>query len=128
CIAFLVRVDHYKERLSLYLAQQWEGFGLMPEGQFSAPANATDASLKELTVEEKRQKINEKTGKHEGWLWYRPSGSRNELWDLIVLASALLDMVAHECFPLDAERGRYAVPWAEFWDLCAEGRFMFNNG
>jgi len=127
CVAFTIKVDHYKERLSSYLAQQWEGFGLMPEGQFSAPQNASDASLKELTVEERRQKVNAKTGKHEGWLWYRPSGSRNELWDLSVLASALLDMVAHECFPINPQAGRYAVPWAEFWDLCAEGRFMFNG-
>lgn len=125
CVAFTILVDAYKERLSAFLKQSWEGFGLQPEGQFNAPLNATDAQLKELTVEVKREKV--VNGVRVGWEWHRPSGSRNELWDLSVMNAAGLDMIAHEVCPPDPKSGAFTVSWFTFWELAAGGAFMLHG-
>jgi phage terminase large subunit GpA-like protein len=89
--AWGITVDRYKDRWSASLKHGWDGQSLQPEGHFNAPHDATDAQLKELTVEVKRQKIQKTTGKIEGFEWHRPSGSANELWDLLVYGNAALD-------------------------------------
>lgn len=121
-LAWGVTVDLYKDRWSAALRRSWDGEGLQPEAHFNAPINVTDAQLKELTVETKRERIEERTGKRIGWEWYRPSGAHNELWDLLVYNNAALDLIAwNYCV---GQQGKDAVNWLEFYDICARGAFF----
>jgi phage terminase large subunit GpA-like protein len=123
--AWGITVDRYKDRWSAALKHGWDGQSLQPEGHFNAPRDATDAQLKELTVEVKRQKAQKTTGKIEGFEWHRPSGSANELWDLIVYSNAALDLIAHSwCVE---EREMPSVNWIAFWDYCLTSRAYFSQ-
>jgi phage terminase large subunit GpA-like protein len=83
-VAFGITVDIYKDRWAARLRRSWNGIGLQPEGHFNAPENVTDAQLKELTVEVKREKIDKVTNQRIGFEWHRPSGAANELWDNLI--------------------------------------------
>jgi phage terminase large subunit GpA-like protein len=123
--AWGITVDRYKDRWSASLKHGWDGQSLQPEGHFNAPHDATDAQLKELTVEVKRQKIQKTTGKIEGFEWHRPSGSANELWDLLVYGNAALDLIAHSwCVE---EREMPSVNWIAFYDYCLNERPYFSQ-
>jgi phage terminase large subunit GpA-like protein len=113
--AFNVTVDLYKDRLSAALRRSWDGQSLQPAGHFNAPLDTTDAQLKELTRETKRERIEQTTGKRIGWEWHRPSGAKNELWDLLVYNAAAFDLIAwNTC---REQLGMDEVDWAEFWAL-----------
>jgi phage terminase large subunit GpA-like protein len=75
--------------------------------------DTTDKQLKELTVENKRQK--EDGRGNVSYEWHRPSGSRNELWDLTVYAHAGAEIVAYiicrQHYQLDT------IDWPTFWDF-----------
>lgn len=119
--AFGITVDLYKDRWSAALRRSWDGEGLQPETHFNAPIDVTDAQLKELTVETKSERIEERTGKRIGWEWRRPSGAANELWDLLVYGNAALDLIAwNYCV---GQRERESVNWLDFWQACSEGIF-----
>lgn len=123
--AWGITVDRYKDRWSAALKHGWDGHSLQPEGHFNAPQNATDAQLKELTVETKRQKIQKTTGKAEGFEWYRPPGAANELWDCLVYANAALDLLAHNwCVVL---REMPSVNWVAFYDYCEQQAPYFSQ-
>ncbi len=92
--AFRITVDFYKDRWSAALKRDWDGQSVQPDTHFSAPMDATDAQLKELTRESKHKKIDKGTGRVVGFTWHRPAGSKNELWDLLVYADAALDIIA----------------------------------
>lgn len=106
-------VSMYKERWSATLRQQWDGLSLQPEGHFNAPIDATDAQLKELTQETKREKIDKKDGKHQGFYWHRPGGSDNELWDLLQYSAVALDILAYDC--CIRRMARDSIDWNAFW-------------
>ncbi len=95
-LAWGASVDMYKDRWSSALRRPWDGLSLQPEGHFNAPLDATNEQLKELTVETRREKIDQTTGKRLGFAWFRPSGADNELWDLLVYANVALDIIAFE--------------------------------
>lgn len=119
--AYGITVDMYKDRWSAALRRSWDGEGLQPETHFNAPINVTDAQLKELTVETKSERIDDRTGMRIGWEWRRPSGAANELWDLLVYANAALDMIAwNYCV---GQRERDAVNWLEFYEFLSTGPF-----
>lgn len=120
--AYGVTVNIYKERWHAALRRQWDGMGIQPEGHFNAPMDATDAELKELTVETKHAKIEKATGKRLGFEWKRPSGAANELWDLLVYNNAALDLIAWDL--MCNQLGRESVSWPEFWALLANGHFF----
>ena len=123
--AFTLNVDLYKERWSAALRRSWDGQSLMPETHFSAPRNATDDQLQELTREVKREKIEQRTGRRVGFEWYRPSNSRNELWDLLVYADAALDLLAWNIC-----RGQLrmdVVSWVAFWDVLTGRRPFYSE-
>ena len=123
--AYTISVDAYKDRLYSALKHDWPGNRMQPERHFNAPIDITDDELKELTVETKRKKINKQTGKLEGFYWHRPSHSRNELWDLMVYAYFVLDLLAHNICPPDEKNGEYLVNWDDFYDMCeSEGLFF----
>lgn len=120
--AFGITVDLYKDRLSASLRRSWDGLGIQPPGHFNAPLDATDAQLKELTVEVKREKIDKDTGKRLGVEWHRPSGAANELWDLYVYASAALDII---CFNVCRdELGLDFMNWPSFYEHCEQGAYF----
>jgi len=116
--AYACWVDHYKNRWSASLKRSWNGIGLQPSPFFNAPIDATDKQLKELTVEIKREKVVKTTGQRIGWEWHRPSGARNELWDLLCYADCALEIYANEW----SKAGRHlATNWTAFYDhLIAE--------
>jgi phage terminase large subunit GpA-like protein len=115
-VGYSITVDYYKERWSAALRRSWDGQGLQPAPHFSAPVDVTDAQLKELTAETKVEKIDRATRQRVGWTWHRPSGSNNELWDLLVYNSAALDLLA---WNLCVEELKLeAINWPGFWDFC----------
>ena len=123
--AYNIVVDTYKERLSASLRRGWDGMSRQPLRHFNAPSDITDDQLKELTVETKREKIEQTTGKRIGWEWHRPSGSKNELWDLLVYNTAALDMVAFDLCrrQLDLE----IINWQGFYDLIEKEQVYFTG-
>jgi len=121
--AYGITVDLYKDRWSAALKREWKGIGEQPTGHFNAPGNATDEQLKELTVEIRREKIEAGTRKRIGHEWHRPSGSNNELWDLLVYNNAALDIVAQDVCVAQLELE--AVNWLEFFDLIERERSYF---
>ena len=123
--AYGITVDMYKDRWSAALRRGWDGLSQQPSGHFNAPLDATDAQLRELTVEVKRERIEQRSGKRLGFEWHRPSGAANELWDLLIYNSAALDLVAW-----DVCRRQLAlefVNWPAFFDLLVEQRLYFST-
>lgn len=94
----------------------WDGMALQPEGHFNAPMDATDAQLKELTRETKRERVDKETGRRLGWVWHRPSNAANELWDLLVYNSAALDLIAVEY--CEEQLKIEGVDWLRFFEDC----------
>jgi phage terminase large subunit GpA-like protein len=123
--AFGIMVDMYKDRLSAALKHGWDETSVQPEGHFNAPIDATSTQLKELTAETKREKIDARTGLRVGWEWHRPSGSRNELWDLAVYACAALDILAVSLM-ID-EREHEFVIWKDFYALIEREERFFST-
>ncbi len=120
--AYGVTVDMYKDRLSASLRRGWDTMSMQPMGHFSAPINATDKQLKELTVETRRERIEKSTGKRLGFEWYRPSGADNELWDLLIYSAAALDIVSHHVCVNQLQLEE--VNWLAFWDYCEQGAYF----
>lgn len=120
-----IMVDLYKSRWSAALRREWDGLGQQPMGHFNAPMDITDQRLKELTTETKREVIDKETGQRKGWKWYRPSGARNELWDLLMYNSAALDFLAWDL--MVNQRGFEAVDWRDFWDAVREPGLYFSE-
>lgn len=114
-----VTVDLYKDRAAAALRRRWNGVDKMPRGQISLPSDLDDKVINHLTVEYPADKIDPKTNKNLGTFWYRPGGSRQELWDLLVYCSA-----AFEVFMLDVcknELGADVMLWGDFWAWVDQG-------
>lgn len=120
--AFGITVDLYKDRWSASLKRSWDGQSQQPQGHFNAPIDITDAQLKELTVEVKREKIEKTTGKRIGFEWHRPGGANNELWDCLVYGNAALDMLGYDM--CRAQLDMEWVNWTAFYDRCEEGAYF----
>lgn len=115
---YRVLVDHYKDRLAPVLRREWsEAAGVQRRYHFNAPIDITDAALKELTVEQRREKRD--ASGVVSYFWYRPGNARNELFDLLVYAHAAVDIIAWtlcvQYYELDN------VDWPSFWG------FMLDN-
>jgi len=120
---YSVNVDFYKDRWSAALKLEWNGEGLQPQGLFNAPLDAQDAHLRELTVEQKRDKVDEQTGRFLGSVWHRPHGAANELWDCLVYSSAALDMLAWNVCVGQWRLER--TDWQRFFAYCEKARPFF---
>lgn len=120
--AFAITVNFYKDRWSAALRKEWDGQGIQPINYFNAPLDVTDDQLRELTVETKREIIDKTTGKRRGFEWHRPSGAKNELWDLLVYANAAVDLVA---WGACKELGLDFTNWQAFWDYCFTQKAYF---
>jgi phage terminase large subunit GpA-like protein len=122
-IGYTINVDFFKDRWSAALKLDWDGQGLQPDGLFNAPLNARDEQLRELTVETKRDKIDEQTGRFLGAVWHRPHGAANELWDCLVYSSAGFDMLAWNVSV--RQLGYEQTHWAAFFDACLRQHLFF---
>jgi phage terminase large subunit GpA-like protein len=120
-IGYRILVDFYKERIAPVLRREW----LPEEGKqrpytFNAPVDITEKELKELTAEQRRP-VNYSNGK-TGYEWYRPQGSANELWDLMVYGHAGVEILAWkiciEIYKMDT------VDWPQFWEFLKGGYFF----
>lgn len=115
---YLIYVDHYKDRISPALRRGWQPAGgeIQNAYTFNAPVDTTDDELRELMVEYKRKQTN--PNGMSSWVWYRPSGARNELWDLMVYGHASVELLAWnicmKAFGLDA------IDWEQFWEYARE--------
>lgn len=119
-------VDYYKDRWSAALRRQWDGLGIQPTPFFNAPVDITDAQLKELTAEIKRERIEASTGKRIGWEWHRPGGhAPNELWDTLVYSDCALDFIA-EGYSREALQIEF-TNWAAFFDACVNQQLFFTT-
>lgn len=122
---YVITVDFYKDRWSAALRRGWDGVSQQPAGHFNAPLDATDAQLRELTVEVKRERIEKSTGKRVGFEWHRPSGAANELWDCLIYANAALDLIAWDVCRNQLELE--FVNWPGFYDLLVEQKPFFSE-
>lgn len=110
---YKITVDYYKDMLSTILRREWTS-DMGPQGKqhFSVPRNTTDKQLKELTTEYKKR-VTDSKGKKK-YIWHRPDGVRNELWDLLVYGHAAKDIMA-ALLCVDSW-GEDEVNWDDFWD------------
>ena len=96
--------------------------GMQKAYHFNAPYNATDKQLKELTVESRRKKTDDRGV--VSYYWYRPGNAPNELWDLSVYAYAAVEILAYNIcikhFQLDT------IDWEQFWDYAESNQIFFN--
>lgn len=110
---FMITVDHYKDRMAPVLRRDWgEQQGEQSPYHFNVPVDMLNGPLKELTVEDRRKKRDDATGR-EWWVWHRPSGVANELWDLLIYGHALVEVVAWDICINQNEMESFS--WSDFW-------------
>lgn len=124
-IGYKIVVDHYKDRLAPVLRREWvEDMGVQDEYHFNAPVDTTDAQIKELTVETRREKIDPQG--HVSYEWYRPGNARNELWDLLCYGHAAIEIYAWSVCIKQFELK--SVDWPKFWDYIEfENKFYVDK-
>ena len=111
---YKIVVDYYKDRLAPVLRREWkEEQGQQKRYHFNAPVDTTDDELKQLTAETKKEKIDTKGV--TTFFWYRPSGRKNELWDLLVYGHAAVEMIAW-AYSEENDLDFSQFSWNEFWD------------
>lgn len=111
--AYRITVDHYKDRIAPVIRREWTpAAGRQKAYTFNCPIDTTDAELKELTREYRREKKSVDGSTYH--YWHRPHGADNELWDLIVYAHAAVEILAWKiCVDYYGEEN---VNWDRFWD------------
>ena len=121
---FRIAVSLYKDRWSAALRRQWDGDGVQPVGHFNAPVDVTDKQLRELTVEQKRERVHPITKRPMGYEWYRPGNVANELWDLLIYSSAAVDILA---WLICIEQCKLEkVDFDEFWRYLEQERLYYS--
>jgi phage terminase large subunit GpA-like protein len=111
-VGFRILVDHYKDRMAPVLRREWyEESGPQKPYHFNAPRDAKKAQLKELTVESRVEKTDDKGAVSYGW--HRPNGAKNELWDLLGYGYAAVELIMWSVCVKEFEREE--VDAAEFW-------------
>lgn len=114
-VGYRVTVDHYKDRLAPVLRREWmEDAGPQKPYHFNVPVDVTNKQLTELTVETRQEKTDEKG--HTSWVWHRPGGAPNELWDLLVYGHAAVEILAWSICIQHFELK--TIDWPAFWDFA----------
>jgi phage terminase large subunit GpA-like protein len=121
---YTITVDHYKDRLAPVLRREWtEEAGIQKPYHFNAPIDTPDKALKELTVETRREKTDDKG--NTVYFWHRPGNARNELWDVLVYGHAAVEIIAWSIciqhFKLKT------VDWPHFWEYLEKNQIYFKN-
>lgn len=115
---YRILVDHYKDRLAPVLRREWtEEQGLQNAHHFNAPLDVTDEQLKEFTTENRVKKVNERG--QASYVWHRPQGAANELWDLLVYANCAVDVLCYsihvDMFGMSVDQ----IDWKIFWEYAS---------
>jgi phage terminase large subunit GpA-like protein len=118
-----VTVNFYKDRMSASMLIDWAGTDEQKPRCLNFPDDISEGQLKELTAEQKREKINRITKQREGFEWYRSGGVKNELWDLLIYNAAALDIIAVDT--CDVYLKLDAVSWPSFWEYIEENKLFF---
>lgn len=123
-VGYRILVDHYKDRLAPVLRREWEeGAGDQKKYHFNAPIDISDKQLKELTVETRVEKKDDRG--NSSYTWYRPGNARNELWDLLVYGHASVEIMAWSIciqhFELET------VDWSTFWDYIESEELYYTE-
>lgn len=124
-VGYKITVDHYKDRLAPILRREWvEESGEQKPHHFNAPVDLSDAAIKELTVETRRERTDERG--HTSYYWHRPGNARNELWDLLCYGHAAVDVLAWLICVREFELE--TIDWPRFWDyLETEKRYFIED-
>lgn len=123
---YRILVDHYKDRMAPVLRREWIEEAGVPQKpyHFNAPVDLSDKELKELTVEERREKRDPNGS--VSYYWHRPGNARNELWDLLGYAHAAVEILAYsicrDTFELET------IDWQNFWDYSQFEKVFFTEG
>ena len=98
--------------------------GVQDEYTFNAPVDTTGDELRELTREIKKEK--ELPSGLKVWVWYRPGGAPQELWDLMVYGHASVEILAWSVCIKYFEAEQVDLP--RFWQLCEVDQLYFSVG
>ena len=121
-IGYRILVDHYKDRLAGVLRREWmEDSGEQKTYHFNAPIDISDKSLKELTVESRVEKKDERG--ISTYAWHRQGNARNELWDLLVYGHAAIEIIAWNICIEHFELKK--VDWDQFWLYIEEKKLFY---
>jgi phage terminase large subunit GpA-like protein len=124
-IGYMLAVDIYKDRMAPALRREWRPEdGDQPRFHINLPNDTTDKEITQLTKEYKREE-SQKNGTAV-FKWYRPKGSKNELWDLLIYAMAMLDILAFQYCTLNL--GLDETDWVLFWAACEEENLFYSEG
>ncbi len=114
-IGYKIVVDHYKDRLAPVLRREWiEERGEQRIQHFNAPVDISDKQLKELTVESRREKVDDNG--NTAYYWHRPGNAPNELWDLLGYGHAAVEIFAWSICIQHFELEK--IDWPAFWDFA----------
>ena len=120
---FRITVDHYKDRMAVVLRREWDGQNTQPQYHFNAPLDSTDAQLTELTKETRKRKTDEYG--RVSYVWHRPQGADNELWDLLGYGYAAVEiaayMICREYFELET------VDWPRYWNYLEDQALFYHE-
>ena len=106
------------------LRREWsEESGDQKKYHFNAPVDISDKQLKELTVETRREKTDDKG--NTSYEWYRPGNARNELWDLLGYGYAAVEILAWAICIQHFELK--TVDWPRFWDYLEDEKLYYND-
>ena len=121
---YKITVDHYKDRLAPVLRREWvEDSGPQNAYHFNAPIDITDAQLKELTVETRREQYD--ASGNVSYSWYRPGNARNELWDCLCYGHAAVEILAWSICVKQFELE--TVDWPTFWDYAEDQKYYIDT-
>ena len=118
-----VNTTLYKDRMASALHKKWDRKSLQDEGAFNMPLDISDDCVSELTAESKQEHVNTDTGEITT-RWKRPSGVKNELWDLLIYAAAAIDIIAVTVCEIDLQLEK-EVDWVQFWDYIESQKLYF---
>lgn len=122
---FRLMVNGYKDKMSGSLRSVWDGDVMQPERHFNLPVNVSNAQIKELTAEYRREVKDKDTGRSLGFEWYRKSGADNELFDLWGMALAMVDIIAWDIMINTLEFDE--VNFHDFWNHVEEHELFFDR-
>jgi len=121
-IGFKIVVDHYKDRCSTLLRRDWsEEAETQDRFHYNAPIDIPDSALKELTVERRMKKVDEKG--HVSFYWHRPDGARNELWDTLIYNHAALEIFAW--IMMQETTQAETMDWPGFWTWLEDEQITY---
>jgi phage terminase large subunit GpA-like protein len=121
--AFNVTVTRYKDRVSAWLRKDWNDGELQPIGYPNYPADYGDDYFRQYEAEEKKKKINKRTGQTIGYVWMQKPNAANHAWDCAVYNAAALDMI---CYDINLNYlGKDEITYPAFWNYISEESFFY---